>query len=78
MRVRAGLVFVVASFAVVTIGASWAFSDGVGGVELFTKSAAMREGEGLSGAAGRHFFVVVLGHGVPSKAVITCVFYGCG
>ena len=35
VRVGASIVFVVASLAVVTIGASGAFPDGVGGMELF-------------------------------------------
>ena len=78
VRVGANIVFVVTSLTVVTIGASWAFPDGVGGVELFAKVAAMREWEGSLGTAGWHFFVVVLGHGVPLEAVITSVFFGRG
>ena len=78
VTVRAGVVFVVASLAVVTIGANWAFPDSVGGMELFAKAAAMREWKGSSGTAGWHFFIVVLGHGVPPEAVFARVFYGCG
>ena len=78
MRVRASVVFMVVSLAVVTIGANWAFPDGVGGMELFAKAAAMREWEGSSGTAGWHFFIVVLGHGVPPEAVVMSVFYSRG
>ena len=78
MGVRAGVVFVVMSLAVVTVGASWTVPDGVSGVELFAKAAAMREWEGSLGTAGWHFFIVVLGHGVPPEAVITSIFYGRG
>ena len=78
MRVRASVVFVVASLAVVTIGANGAFPDGVGGVELFAKAAAMRDREGSLGTTGWHLFIVVLGHGVPPEAVVMSVFYGCG
>ena len=78
VRVRASVMFVVASFAVVTIGANWAFPDGVGGLELFAKAAAMREWEGPLGTAGWHFFIVILGHGVPPEAVSTGVFFGRG
>ena len=78
VRVRASVMFVVVSLAVVTVVASWAVPDGVGGVELFAKTAAMREWEGPSGMAGWHFFVVVLRHGVPPEAVTTSVFYGRG
>ena len=75
VRVRASVVFVVVSLAVVTIGANWAFPDSVGGVELFAKVAAVREWEGSAGMAGWHFFIVVLRHGVPPEAVVTSVFY---
>ena len=78
VRVRASFVFVVASLAVVAVGTSWTVPDGVGGLDLFAKAAAMREWEGPSGMAGWHFFVVVLGHGVPPEAVIMSVFYGRG
>ena len=78
MRVRAGVVFVVTSLAVVTIGASGAFPDSVGGMELFAKAAAVREWEGSLGMAGWHLFIVVLGHSVPPEAVVTSVFYSCG
>ena len=78
VRVRASVVFVITSFAVVTIGMSRAVPDGVGGVELFAKAAAMRKREGPLRTAGWHFFVVVLGHGVPPEAVIMSVFYGRG
>ena len=78
VRVRASVVFVIASLAVVTISASGAFPDGVGGLELSAKAAAVREQEGSSGTAGWHLFIVVLGHGVPPKAVVTSVFYSRG
>ena len=78
MRVRASVVFVVVSLAVVTVGANWAFPDGVGRMELFAKAAAMREWKGSSGTAGWHLFVMVLRHGVPLEAMVTSVFYGCG
>ena len=78
MRVRAGVVFVVTSLAVVTIGANWTFPDGVGGMELFAKAAAVREWERSSGTAGWQLLIVVLGHGVPPEAVITSVFYSRG
>ena len=78
VRVRASVVFVVASLAVVTVGANGAFPDGVGRMELFAKAAVMREREGSSGTAGGHLFIVVLGHGVPPEAVVTSVFYSRG
>ena len=78
VRVRAGVVFVVTSLALVTISANWAFPDSVGGMELFAKAAAMREWKGSSGTASWHFFIVILGHGVPLEAVVARVFYGRG
>ena len=76
--VRASVVFVVAPLAVVTISANWTFPDGVGGVKLFAKAAAVREWEGSSGAAGWHLFIVVLGIGVPPETVVTSVLYSRG
>ena len=78
VRVRASVVFVVVSLAVVAVGVNWAFPDGVGGMELFAKAAAMGEREGSSGTAGWHLFIVVLGHGVPLEAVVVSVFYSRG
>ena len=67
--------FVVTSLAVVAVCAYWAFPDSVGRVKLFAEMAAVWEWEGSSGTTGRHLFVVILGHGEPSKAVVTGVFY---
>ena len=78
VRVRASVVFVVASLAVVAVGANWAFPDGVGGMELFAKAATVGKWEGSSRTTSWHLFVVVLGHGVPPKAVIASVFNGRG
>ena len=78
MWVRAIVVFVVASLAVVAVLVSWAVPDGVGGVDLFTEAAAVWKGEGSSRATSRHFFIVVLWHGEPSETVVTGVFYRCG
>ena len=75
MGVGASVVFVVMSLAVVAVCAYWAFPDGVGGVELFAEAAAVWKWKRSSGTTGRHFFVVVLGHGEPSKTVVTGVFY---
>ena len=75
MGVRAIVVCVIASLAVVAVLASWAVPDGVGGVDLFTEAAAVWKGKGSSRTAGRHFFVVVLGHGEPSETVVTGIFY---
>ena len=68
--------FVVAVLAVVAIGMGWTVPDGVGRVELLAKAASMREREGPSGTAGRHLFIMVLGHGMPPEAVVMGVFYG--
>ena len=64
----------VTSFAVMTISTNGAIPDGVSRMELFAKAAAMGEWEGSSGAASGHFFVMVLGHGIPLKTVVACVF----
>ena len=73
--VRAIGVFVITPLAVEAVCANWAFSDGVGRVELFTEAAAVWKWEGSSRAAGRHFFVVILGHGEPPETVVAGVFY---
>ena len=65
----------VASLAVVAVCTHWAFPDSVGGVKLFAETAAVWKGKGSSRTAGRHFFVVVLGHGEPPETVVTGVFY---
>ena len=75
MGVRAIVVCVIASLAVVAVLASRTVPDGVGGVELFTEATAVWEGKGSSRAASRHFFIVVLRHGEPSETVVTGVFY---
>ena len=59
MGVRAIVVCVIASLAVVAVLASWAVPDGVGGVDLFTEAAAVWKGKGSSRTAGRHFFVTL-------------------
>ena len=78
VRVRASVVFVVVSLAVVAVSTGGAIPDGVSGMKLFAKAAAMREWEGSSRTAGGHLFIVVLGHGVPPEAVATRVFYSRG
>ena len=78
VRVRASVVFVVASLAVVTVSTSGAVPDCVGGVELFAKAATVGKWEGSSRTTSWHLFVVVLGHGVPPKAVIASVLNGRG
>ena len=75
VRIGASVVFVVASLAVVTVCAHWTFPDSVSGVKLFTEAAAVWEWKGLSRAAGRHFFVMILGHSEPPEAVVMGVFY---
>ena len=66
----------IAPLAVVAVLASWELPDGMVRVELFTEAATVWEWKGASRTAGRHFFVVVLGHGEPSETVVACVFYG--
>ena len=61
--------------AVVAVLTNRTVPDGVGRVELFTEAAAVWKWKGSSRAAGRHFFVVILGHGEPSEAVVAGVFY---
>ena len=78
MGVWAIVVSVIASLTVVAVLASWAVPDGVGGVKLLTESAVVWKGEGSSRTTGRHFFVVVLGHGEPAETVVAGIFYGCG
>ena len=78
MRVGTVVVSMIASLAIKTIFASWAFPNSVFGLKLSAKTAAVGEGEGTSGAASGCFFVVVLRHSVPPEAVITSVFYGRG
>ena len=75
MRIGTSVVFVVASLAVVAVRTHGAFPDSVVGVKLFTKAATVWKWEGLSRTAGRHFFVVILGHGEPPETVVTGVFY---
>ena len=67
--------FVVASLAVVAVRAYWTLPDSVGRMELFTKAAAVGKWEGSSGTAGRHLFVMILGHGEPPETMVTGVFY---
>ena len=67
----------IAPLTVVTVLASWAVPDGVGRVELFTEAAVVWKGKGSSRAASRQFFVVVLGHGEPSKTMVPSIFYCC-
>ena len=78
MGIGAVVVGMVTSFTVVTVFSGGAVPDSVSGVELFTKSTAVREWERASGAAGRCFLIVVLGLGRPLKAVVAGVFFGCG
>ena len=78
VRVRAILMLVIAPLAVVAVLASWAIPDGVGRVELLAEAASVWEGKGSSRTASRHFFVMVLGHGEPPKAVVAGVFYRRG
>ena len=75
--VRAVGVFVITSLAVEAVLANWALPDGVGRVKLFTEVAAVWEWKGSLGAAGQHFFVVILGHGKPLETVVAGIFY-CG
>ena len=72
------VVFVIAPLAVVTVLASRAVPDGMGGVELFTEAAAVWKGKGSPRTTSRHFFVVILGHSEPPETVVTGVFYCCG
>ena len=72
---RAIGVCVITPLAVVAVLANWAVPDGVGRVELFTEAAAVWKWEGSSRAAGRHFFVMILGHSEPPEAVVAGVFY---
>ena len=69
---------VIPRLAVVTVLASRAVPDSVGGVELLTEAATVWEGKGSSRTTSRHFFVVVLRHGKPSETVVTGVFYRRG
>ena len=78
MWVGASVVCVIPSLAVVAVFAGWAVPDSVGRVDLFAEMAAMGKWKGFLGAAGRHFLIVVLRHGVPPEAVITSVFYSRG
>ena len=78
MGVRAIVVSMITSFAVVAILACWAVPDSMGRVDLSAKATVVREWERASGTAGRCFLVVVLGHGEPPEAVVVSVFYGCG
>ena len=72
------MVCVIASLTVVAVLASWAVPDGVGRVELFAEAAAVWERKRSPSSTGRHFFVVVLGHGEPSETVVAGIFYRRG
>ena len=74
--VQAVGVLVITPLAVEAVRTNRTLPDSVGGVELFTKAAPVWKWEGLSGAAGWHFFVVILGHGEPPETVVAGVFYG--
>ena len=69
------VVSVIASFAVETVLVQGTFPNGMFGLKLSTKVAAVGEWEGTTRTTSGCFFVVVLGHGVPPEAVIASIFY---
>ena len=76
MWVGAVVVSVIAAFAVEAVLARGTFPNSMFGLKLSAEAATVGEWEGAAGTAGRCFFVVVLRHRVPPKAVVAGVFYG--
>ena len=78
MWVGTVVVSVIVSFTIKAVLACGTFPNGMFGLKLSTKTAAVGEWEGATGTAGRCFFVVILGHSVPPETMIAGVFYGRG